>query len=58
MKQLEAEKAKIPFMVVIGDKEVQGATVSVRGRSGANHGSMPVAGLIDLIRNEISAVNR
>ena len=54
----EAEKAKIPFMVVIGDKEVQGATVSVRGRSGANHGSMPVAGLIDLIRNEISAVNR
>lgn len=54
----EAEKAKIPFMVVIGDKEVQGATVSVRGRSGANHGSMPIAGLIDLIRNEISAVNR
>jgi threonyl-tRNA synthetase len=48
----EAEKAKVPFMLVAGDREVQGGTVSVRGRSGANLGSMPVAGAIDLLRAE------
>jgi threonyl-tRNA synthetase len=51
----EAEKSKIPYMVVIGEKESQSGTVSVRGRSGANHGSMPVAGLIDLLQRDISS---
>ncbi|MCP9471760.1 MAG: threonine--tRNA ligase [Nitrospira sp.] len=48
----EAEKAKVPFMLVAGDREVQGRTVSVRGRSGANLGNMPVSGVIDLLRAE------
>jgi threonyl-tRNA synthetase len=50
----EAEKAKVPYMLVIGDKEVQSNTVSVRGRSGTNFGTMPVAGLLDMMRGEIS----
>ena len=50
----EAEKAKVPFMLVAGDREVQGGTLSVRGRSGANLGSMTVAGVIDLLRAEVS----
>ena len=49
----EAEKAKIPYMLVVGDREVQDGTVSVRGRSGANLGSMPVPAVIDLIRADI-----
>ncbi len=48
----EAEKAKVPFMLVVGDREVQGGTVSVRGRSGSNLGSMTVAGMLDLLRTE------
>ncbi|MCP9460916.1 MAG: threonine--tRNA ligase [Nitrospira sp.] len=48
----EAEKAKVPFMLVAGDREIQGRTVSVRGRSGANLGNMPVSGVIDLLRAE------
>ena len=40
----EAEKAKVPFMLVVGDREVQAGTLSVRGRSGANLGTMTVAG--------------
>jgi threonyl-tRNA synthetase len=48
----EAEKAKVPFMLVAGDRDVQGGTVSVRGRSGSNLGSMTVAGLLDLLRTE------
>ncbi|MBI3356117.1 MAG: threonine--tRNA ligase [Nitrospirae bacterium] len=50
----EAEKAKVPFMLVAGDREVQGGTLSVRGRSGSNLGSMTVAGVLDLLRTEIA----
>ncbi|SLM47628.1 threonyl-tRNA synthetase [Nitrospira japonica] len=52
LKIREAEKAKIPFMFVVGDREVQSGSVSVRGRSGANLGSMTVAGALDLLRRE------
>jgi threonyl-tRNA synthetase len=48
----EAEKSKIPYMLVVGDKEVQSGTLSVRGRSGANHGSMSVERLADLLRSD------
>jgi len=50
----EAEKAKVPFMLVTGDREVQGGTVSVRGRSGSNLGNMTVAGVLDLLRTEVA----
>ncbi|TKS59031.1 MAG: threonine--tRNA ligase [Nitrospira sp.] len=50
----EAEKAKIPYMLVVGDREVQGGTVSVRGRSGSNLGSKTVAGVLDLLRTEVA----
>ncbi len=49
----EAEKGKIPYMLVIGDREVEAGTVSVRGRSGANHGSLSVQAFIDMIRADI-----
>ncbi|ALA56767.1 threonine--tRNA ligase [Nitrospira moscoviensis] len=48
----EAEKAKVPFMLVAGDREVQSGTLSVRGRSGANLGSMTVTAVLDLLRKE------
>jgi threonyl-tRNA synthetase len=50
----EAEKAKVPFMLVAGDREVQAGTVSVRGRSGSNLGSMTVAAVLDLLRTEVA----
>ncbi len=50
----EAEKAKIPFMLVVGDREMEAGTVSVRGRSGVNHGSLSVAAALDLIRADIA----
>jgi threonyl-tRNA synthetase len=50
----EAEKAKVPFMLVAGDREVQGGTLSVRGRSGTNLGSMTVAAVLDLLRTEVA----
>lgn len=48
----EAEKNKIPYMLVVGDKEVQSGMVAVRGRSGANHGTMPIEQFLELIRTE------
>jgi threonyl-tRNA synthetase len=48
----EAEKAKIPYMLVVGDREMQSATVSVRGRTGSNLGSMSVAAVLDLLGSE------
>jgi threonyl-tRNA synthetase len=53
LKIREAEKAKIPFMFVAGDREVQAGTLSVRGRSGANLGTMTVAGAVDLLKAEV-----
>lgn len=49
----EAEKAKVPFMLVAGEREVQSGTVSVRGRSGSNLGSMSVSGFIEHLTQEI-----
>lgn len=53
LKIREAEKAKIPFMFVVGEREVQSGSLSVRGRSGANLGTMTVTGATELLRNEV-----
>ncbi|WP_447985384.1 threonine--tRNA ligase [Nitrospira sp. Nam74] len=54
LKIREAEKAKIPYMLVVGEREMEAGTVAVRGRSGANLGTLSVPGVIDLIRDDIA----
>ena len=54
----EAEKNKIPYMLVVGDKEVQSGMVSVRGRSGANHGSLPIEAILELLRTDANQTLR
>jgi threonyl-tRNA synthetase len=54
LKIREAEKAKIPYMLVVGDREMEAGTVAVRGRSGANLGTLPVPGVIELIKSDIA----
>jgi threonyl-tRNA synthetase len=54
LKIREAEKSKIPYMLVVGEREMEAGTLSVRGRSGANLGTLPIAGLIDLIAGDIA----
>jgi len=48
----EAEVQKVPYMVVIGDKEVNTATVAPRGRKGEKIPSLTVAELIARIATE------
>ncbi|MDH4153049.1 MAG: threonine--tRNA ligase [Nitrospira sp.] len=54
----EAEKAKIPFMLVAGNREVENGTLSVRGRSGANLGTMTVAEIVNLLQSELKHTQR
>ena len=42
-----AQLDKVPYMLVIGDRESADGTVSVRTRSGGEAGSMPVQSFID-----------
>jgi threonyl-tRNA synthetase len=53
LKIREAEKAKVPFMFVVGEREVQSGTLAIRGRSGTNLGSRTVAGALDLLRADL-----
>ena len=49
----QAQLSKIPYMLVIGDKEVQSGTVSVRSRKLLDMGSMPAGEAIAMFRREI-----
>jgi len=40
-------------MLVVGEREMAAGTVAVRGRSGANLGTLTVSGVIDLIKADI-----
>lgn len=51
----EAQLEKIPYMLIIGDKEVETSTVSVRKRGGADLGSMPIKEFIAKAREEIES---
>ena len=48
---------KTPFLLVIGDKEVENETVSVRARGGEDLGEMSVNEFMDLLQKKIDAKN-
>ena len=50
VKIAKAQSQKIPYMVVLGDKEVEEGTVSVRDRHEGDQGSWPVEKLVEVIR--------
>ncbi|MBP7341657.1 MAG: threonine--tRNA ligase [Smithellaceae bacterium] len=47
----QAQLQKIPYMLVIGDKEMEAQTVAPRARDGQNLGAMPVEQLIALVED-------
>ena len=50
----EAQLAKVPYMLVIGDREASDASVAVRLRSGENLGAKPVAEVITMIKEAVA----
>ena len=51
----EAQLQKIPYMLVVGDREAADGTVSVRSRTGGDLGARPVAGFARAARDEVAA---
>ncbi len=54
----EAQLEKSPYMVVIGDKDVEANAVSVRSRKAGDMGSMDVNAFIDMIVDEVENKKR
>ncbi len=48
----QAQLMKIPYMVIIGDKEKENSTITVRLRDGKNLPAMSVPEFVDLVRQE------
>ena len=55
MKIRDAQLAKIPYMLVVGDKEVENSTVSVRLRNGEDLGSVKVSGFIERVESLVKS---
>jgi threonyl-tRNA synthetase len=51
----DAQGQKIPYMLVVGDREQESGNVALRLRSGENPGPMPLAGFLQRARGEITA---
>ena len=51
----EAQLQKIPYMLVVGDKEAEAGTVSVRTRAGVDLGAMPLDEFMDKIGEQIAS---
>ena len=54
----EAQKEKIPYMLVVGDKEAENGTVAVRTRSGGDEGVMELQAFLTQCRQEIDSKSK
>ena len=50
----DAQNMKIPYMLIIGDKEMESGQVSLRLRSEENPGAMPLEDFVSMARKEIT----
>src|SRR5207302_702376 len=49
----EAQLEKIPYMLVVGDKEQQAGSVAVRDRVDGDLGAKPTAEVVEMLRREV-----
>ena len=49
----EAQLEKTPYMLVVGDKEAQSGSVSVRTRTGSDLGAMPLDAFVSRLKEEV-----
>jgi threonyl-tRNA synthetase len=48
-----AQKLKIPYMVIIGEREMENDQVSVRLRSGKQENGLATQAFIDMVREKV-----
>ena len=51
----EHSMQKLPYQVILGDKELAARTIAIRTRKGEDLGQMPIASFIDRLRSELAA---
>jgi threonyl-tRNA synthetase len=51
----DAQKQKVPYMLVVGDREEESGQIALRLRSGKNPGAMPVEAFLERVRQDIEA---
>jgi threonyl-tRNA synthetase len=51
----DAQLQKIPYMLVVGPKEAEAGTVSVRHRSNGDLGPKPLAEVVESLRQEVDS---
>jgi threonyl-tRNA synthetase len=49
---------KVPYMLVVGDREVENSTVAVRTRSGEDLGSLTIDDLVAKLTEEVACRGR
>ena len=49
----KAQMEKVPYMIIIGDKEVGAGSISVRTRKGADEGSVDLESFINRVHDEV-----
>ena len=49
----KAQMEKVPYMIIIGDKEVGAGNISVRTRKGADEGSVDLESVINRVHDEV-----
>ena len=49
----EAEMEKVPYMLIVGEKEIAAKSISVRGRNQKDLGAMQLAKFIETVSAEI-----
>jgi threonyl-tRNA synthetase len=54
----ELELAKVPYVIVVGDKEMASGAVSVRARHGQDLGSMTQDALLQTLSDEVARMGR
>ena len=53
----EAQLQKIPYMLIVGDREAEAGQVAVRSRSEGDKGAIPLADFVSNLKNELAADN-
>jgi threonyl-tRNA synthetase len=43
---------KVPYLVVVGDREVANGEIAVRARNGDDQGTMPIEDFIEILRKD------
>ena len=54
----DAELQKVPYMLVVGPRDAEAGTVSVRRKGEGDLGAMPLAGFLERIQDEIRTKKR